>query len=67
MLNEYLNTVNKLEPEISPVDRDAALTSIAISLKRIADHLEKVDYGEQIERGLVNGAGYAAEVVKHKF
>lgn len=43
-LDAYLHTVNQLEPDIHPVDRDAALTSIAISLKRIADSL--VIYGE---------------------
>jgi hypothetical protein len=36
----YLDTVERLEPDISCVDRDAALTSIAVSLKRIADSIE---------------------------
>ncbi len=36
----YLETVNRLEPDISMCDRDATLTSIAISLKRIADFLD---------------------------
>lgn len=36
----YLAVVERLEPELMPVDRDAALTSIAISLKRIVDYLE---------------------------
>lgn len=40
MIDEYLKTVDRLEPEISPVDTTAALTSIAISLKRIADMIE---------------------------
>ncbi len=40
MSAEYLATVARLEPDIVPVDRDGALTSIAISLKRIADTLE---------------------------
>lgn len=38
----YLTTVDKLEPDIHPVDQDGALTSIAISMKRIADALEKI-------------------------
>lgn len=36
----YLGTIDHLEPEIAMVDRDAALASIAVSLKRIADCLE---------------------------
>ena len=35
--NAYLKTVDRLEPEICPIDTTAALASIAISLKRIAD------------------------------
>lgn len=35
----YLETVDRLEPSFAMVDRDAALTSIAISLRRIADHV----------------------------
>lgn len=35
----YSNTLNRMEPNIALVDRDAALPSIAISLKRIADVL----------------------------
>lgn len=38
----YLKTVERLEPEIAMVDRDAALTSIAISLKRLADIMEEI-------------------------
>ena len=51
-VSAYLDTVRRLEPEIAMVDRDAALASIAISLKRIADSLEAIqnqpcnDYGE---------------------
>lgn len=36
-VSAYLDTVGRLEPDIAMVDRDATLTSIAISLKRIAD------------------------------
>lgn len=38
-LSEYLHSVERLEPDLVCVDRDAALTSIAISMKRIADAL----------------------------
>lgn len=48
----YLDTVERLEPEITAVDRDAALASIAISLKRIADRLDAIgdgnDFGTKI-------------------
>lgn len=36
----YLETVKRMEPDITPVDQDGAAASIAISLKRIADSLE---------------------------
>jgi hypothetical protein len=35
----YLDTVNRMEPDITMLDEGAALASIAISLKRIADCL----------------------------
>jgi len=41
-VDAYLGTVERMEPKIAPVDRDAALASIAISLKRIADMLAPV-------------------------
>lgn len=41
-MDAYLRTVERLEPDISMIDRDAALASIAISLKRIADVLYRV-------------------------
>ena len=40
--NVYLETLDRMEPDVAMVDRDGALASIAISLKRIADALEKV-------------------------
>jgi hypothetical protein len=40
MSEEYLNTVRRLEPEITPIDDCYAQGSIAISLKRIADNLD---------------------------
>lgn len=45
-VNGYLATIKRLESDISMCDRDATLTSIAISLKRIADALTTTDrYG----------------------
>ncbi len=41
-VDAYLNTVGRLEPEITPIDADAAFASIAISLKRIADRLDVI-------------------------
>lgn len=38
--NIYLETIARLEPEIAMVDRDAALASIGVSLRRIADSLD---------------------------
>lgn len=37
--NAYLDTINRLEPEIAAIDLPAGAASIAISLKRIADAL----------------------------
>lgn len=37
----YQATVARLEPDIAMIDHDAGIASIAISLKRIADALEK--------------------------
>lgn len=47
----YLNTVERLEPEIASVDAGAYYASAAISLKRIADFLDwaKAKF-EQIEK-----------------
>lgn len=39
-VDAYLKTIERLEPDITLIDKDAALASIAISLKRIADVLE---------------------------
>lgn len=45
--NVYLATLARMEPDIAMVDRDAALASIAISLKRIADIMAEPDtHGE---------------------
>jgi hypothetical protein len=59
----YENTVARLEPDICMIDTNAALASIAISLKRIADSLEKANLdGTQltlcIQEGIWNGLRY---------
>lgn len=41
-VNAYLETVKRLEPDMAIVDHDAALASIAISIKRIADSLDNL-------------------------
>lgn len=63
----YLETVRRLEPEIAMIDPGAYYASAAISLKRIADSLEKLaltagqtnEYGESgtaaISRAIING------------
>lgn len=38
----YMKTVERLEPALHAVDRDASLASIAISLKRIADSFDQL-------------------------
>ena len=48
--NPYLDTIDRMEPDLTMVDRDAALASIAISLKRIADALERKEQGVQVVR-----------------
>ena len=39
----YLNTIDRLEPEIACIDPGAFYVSAAISLKRIADCLERIE------------------------
>lgn len=41
-VDAYIDTIARLEPDIAMIDRDAALASIAISLKRIADSLDQI-------------------------
>jgi len=48
--DSYLKTVNRLEPEICCIDTGGALASIAISLKRIANSLEKLTNPEDLLR-----------------
>ena len=38
----YLNTIASIEPDVSPIDAVAFYASAAISLRRIADALEKI-------------------------
>jgi len=38
----YLNTVKRMEPDLHMVDMAGAAASISISLKRIADALDKL-------------------------
>lgn len=42
MVDAYLGTIDRFEPEISMVDVAATAASIAISLKRIADQQEQL-------------------------
>ncbi len=56
----YLETVKRLEPDISMCDRDATLTSIAISLKRIADQLQELNNAISAP----NGYGFANQIAQ---
>lgn len=48
--NAYLETITKIEPDIAMIDAGAGWASIAVSLKRIADALVKVEiYDPQID------------------
>lgn len=39
----YQETINRLEPELHVIDEGAGWASIAISLKRIADTLDRIE------------------------
>lgn len=41
-VDAYLNTIDRLEPDIAMIDAGAAYASAAISLKRIADTLGQI-------------------------
>ncbi len=45
-VDAYLATIDRLEPNIAAIDASAAYASIAISLKRIADTLERKEARE---------------------
>lgn len=57
-VNVYLDTIQRMERNITSVDSDAAQASIAISLKRIADVL---NYAKSAAIGL--GIGWVAASV----
>lgn len=41
--NPYLDTIARMEPDIAMIDAAAGWASIAVSLKRIADTLERLE------------------------
>lgn len=49
----YLGVVNRLEPELTSVDADPVRASIAISLRRIAGYLERLERMASGETGSV--------------
>lgn len=51
MVSAYRATVDRIEPHVAMIDRDWVQTSIAISLKRIADVMEKRDQPPASEEG----------------
>lgn len=62
--NVYLDTIARLEPEIAMIDAGAYYASAAISLKRIADSLEKIaaasaDIPDRIQFAITEGANGA--------
>ena len=38
----YLETINRIEPDVAPLDQDGVLTSIAISLRNISLTLDAI-------------------------
>lgn len=42
-VDDYLATINRLEPDIAFIDASAFYASAAISLKRIADNLDRYE------------------------
>lgn len=50
-VDAYLNTIGRLEPDITPIDADAAWASIAISLKRLADVQEELLHIWKVAQG----------------
>lgn len=51
-VDAYLDTLKRIEQEITMIDSDTAAASIAISLKRIADSLDALP--DQISNVLFN-------------
>lgn len=56
-VDAYVATIARFEPDIAMTDSGASLTSIAISLKRIADALTAPcnEYGEALPEAIANG------------
>ena len=52
-LTAYIDTIERLEPDITPIDMTAAAASIAISLKRIADALENNENANRLEEAII--------------
>ena len=50
----YLNTMQRTEASMAPLDQADAITSIAISLKRIADALDNNTLGGGIYDAIYN-------------
>ena len=59
-VDAYLATVQRMEPDIAMVDRDAALASIAISLRRIADVMDNTIFADRIHDAIYNAIVNAA-------
>ncbi len=63
----YMETVGRLEPDITPIDHDAAMASIAISLKRLADVLDEFGLlAEAFLRQTAADAGQDYETIKEQ-
>lgn len=56
----YAETVDRLEPDIAPIDASAFYASAAISLRRIADALEAVAEWDKARRSAIYQAGVDA-------
>lgn len=54
VVNAYLDTLDRIEPDVHPLDRDGALASIAISQKRQADALERIALALEKPRVIIN-------------
>ncbi len=54
----YIQVIERLEPNLCNVDQVSALTSIALSLKRIADSLEGANLNGDILANSIEGAIY---------
>lgn len=57
----YLDTVSRLEPNIGMIDEGAFYASAAISLKRIADTLEKNERRDEIYSQIFNALKHGSD------